>query len=377
MIPRFIQKSVIKDLFKGKVILLFGPRQVGKTTLVRSIMRDVKVKSAYFNCDEPDIKQQLEGKTSTELKSFLGDAELVVLDEAQRVLDIGMTLKLLVDTYPEIQIIATGSSSFDLSAKAGEPLTGRNFPYTLYPLSELELSVVHDPLYLRRTLEERLRFGQYPEIYTAESNDKERLLGIIKKDYLLKDILAYGAIRGASKIMRLLQALALQIGHEVWPAELGNMLDMDRKTVESYLDVLEQTFIIFRMPSFNRNLRKELGKRYRIFFYDLGLRNALINNFNPLKLRNDVGQMWENYIIAERMKYHSYLQTSVNHYFWRTYDQQEIDLIEDKSGKITGYEMKWNPKRKHRVPKVFLSSYPGSKVEIITPDNYRNFVGKL
>ena len=377
MIPRFIQKSVIKDLFKGKVILLFGPRQVGKTTLVRSIMRDVKVKSAYFNCDEPDVKQQLEGKTSTELKSFLGDAELVVLDEAQRVLDIGMTLKLLVDTYPEIQIIATGSSSFDLSAKAGEPLTGRNFPYTLYPLSELELSVVHDPLYLRRTLEERLRFGQYPEIYTAESNDKERLLGIIKKDYLLKDILAYGAIRGANKIMRLLQALALQIGHEVWPAELGNMLDMDRKTVESYLDVLEQTFIIFRMPSFSRNLRKELGKRYKIFFYDLGLRNTLINNFNPLKLRNDVGQMWENYIIAERMKYHSYLQTSVNHYFWRTYDQQEIDLIEDKSGKITGYEMKWNPKRKHRVPKVFLSSYPGSKVEIITPDNYRNFVGKL
>jgi len=377
MIPRFIQKSVIKDLFKGKVILLFGPRQVGKTTLVRSIMRDVKVKSAYFNCDEPDIKQQLEGKTSTELKSFLGDAELVVLDEAQRVLDIGMTLKLLVDTYPEIQIIATGSSSFDLSAKAGEPLTGRNFPYTLYPLSELELSVVHDPLYLRRTLEERLRFGQYPEIYTAESNDKERLLGIIKKDYLLKDILAYGAIRGANKIMRLLQALALQIGHEVWPAELGNMLDMDRKTVESYLDILEQTFIIFRMPSFSRNLRKELGKRYKIFFYDLGLRNTLINNFNPLKLRNDVGQMWENYIIAERMKYHSYLQTSVNHYFWRTYDQQEIDLIEDKSGKITGYEMKWNPKRKHRVPKVFLSSYPGSKVEIITPDNYRNFVGKL
>jgi len=377
MIPRFIQKSVIKDLFKGKVILLFGPRQVGKTTLVRSIMRDVKVKSAYFNCDEPDIKQQLEGKTSTELKSFLGDAELVVLDEAQRVLDIGMTLKLLVDTYPEIQIIATGSSSFDLSAKAGEPLTGRNFPYTLYPLSELELSVVHDPLYLRRTLEERLRFGQYPEIYTAESNDKERLLGIIKKDYLLKDILAYGAIRGANKIMRLLQALALQIGHEVWPAELGNMLDMDRKTVESYLDILEQTYIIFRMPSFSRNLRKELGKRYKIFFYDLGLRNTLINNFNPLKLRNDVGQMWENYIIAERMKYHSYLQTSVNHYFWRTYDQQEIDLIEDKSGKITGYEMKWNPKRKHRVPKVFLSSYPGSKVEIITPDNYRNFVGKL
>ena len=377
MIPRFIQKSVIKDLFKGKVILLFGPRQVGKTTLVRSIMRDVKVKSAYFNCDEPDIKQQLEGKTSTELKSFLGDAELVVLDEAQRVLDIGMTLKLLVDTYPEIQIIATGSSSFDLSAKAGEPLTGRNFPYTLYPLSELELSVVHDPLYLRSTLEERLRFGQYPEIYTAESNDKERLLGIIKKDYLLKDILAYGAIRGANKIMRLLQALALQIGHEVWPAELGNMLDMDRKTVESYLDILEQTYIIFRMPSFSRNLRKELGKRYKIFFYDLGLRNTLINNFNPLKLRNDVGQMWENYIIAERMKYHSYLQTSVNHYFWRTYDQQEIDLIEDKSGKITGYEMKWNPKRKHRVPKVFLSSYPGSKVEIITPDNYRNFVGKL
>ncbi|MDP3983171.1 MAG: ATP-binding protein [bacterium] len=377
MIPRFIQKSVIKDLFKGKVILLFGPRQVGKTTLVRSIMRDVKVKSAYFNCDEPDVKQQLEGKTSTELKSFLGGAELVILDEAQRVLDIGMTLKLLVDTYPEIQIIATGSSSFDLSAKAGEPLTGRNFPYTLYPLSELELSVVHDPLYLRSTLEERLRFGQYPEIYTAESNDKERLLGIIKKDYLLKDILAYGAIRGASKIMRLLQALALQIGHEVWPAELGNMLDMDRKTVESYLDVLEQTFIIFRMPSFNRNLRKELGKRYKIFFYDLGLRNALINNFNPLKLRNDVGQMWENYIIAERMKYHSYLQTSVNHYFWRTYDQQEIDLIEEKGGKITGHEMKWNPKRKHRVPKVFLSSYPGSKVEIITPDNYRNFVGKL
>src|SRR3989344_4416128 len=362
MIPRFIQKSVIKDLFKGKVILLFGPRQVGKTTLVRSIMRDVKVKSAYFNCDEPDIKQQLEGKTSTELKSFLGGAELVILDEAQRVLDIGMTLKLLVDTYPEIQIIATGSSSFDLSAKAGEPLTGRNFPYTLYPLSELELSVVHDPLYLRRTLEERLRFGQYPEIYTAESNDKERLLGIIKKDYLLKDILAYGAIRGANKIMRLLQALALQIGHEVWPAELGNMLDMDRKTVESYLDILEQTFIIFRMPSFNRNLRKELGKRYKIFFYDLGLRNALINNFNPLKLRNDVGQMWENYIIAERMKYHSYLQTSVNHYFWRTYDQQEIDLIEEKGGKITGYEMKWNPKRKHRVPKVFLSSYSGSKV---------------
>jgi len=374
MIPRFIQKNIKKDLFKGKVIVIYGARQVGKTTLVKKLCQQVNIKSKYFNCDEPDIRAKLINKTSTELKQLIGGAKLVIFDEAQRVKNIGLVLKLLVDTFSNLQIIATGSSSFNLSNRLAEPLTGRSYEYTLFPISELEIAKDIGRLETQRTLEMRLRYGNYPEIVeTQDEEEKKRLLIELKNNYLFKDILSFEKIKGTDILYSLLQALALQIGQEISLNELASLIGIDKKTVQRYLQIFEKAFITFRLRAFSRNIRKEIGKRHKIYFYDLGLRNSLINNFNPPFLRRDIGSLWENYIIAERIKKNSYQRNYANIYFWRTYDQQEIDLIEEKEGKIAAYEIKWR-KKKVKVPVSFLKTYKNSQFSVINKNNYLNFI---
>jgi len=374
MVTRFIQKQIVDDLFKGKVIVVYGPRQTGKTTLVKQIADQRDEPSVYFNCDEPDIQLHFSNKTSTQLKEYIGDARIVIFDEAQQVKNAGMMLKLLIDTYPDRQFIATGSSSFSLSDQIGEPLTGRNVEYRLFPLAEIELLAASDTLHLDRTLETRLVYGTYPEIYTTQHiEEKKRLLNTLKNNYLLTDILAIDGIKGSETLYKLLQALALQTGQEVSYPEIAQLAGIDKNTVRRYIGILEKSFVIFRLTSFSRNLRKEIAKREKVYFYDTGIRNALINNFNPLSMRNDTGHIWENYITSERMKRNTYMRHYANMYFWRTYDQQEIDLVEEYGGKLHGYEIKWQ-KKQVKKPTVFMKTYPGSTVSLINSSSYRSFL---
>jgi len=375
-IVRTIQNDIEKRLFKGKVIIIYGARQVGKTTLAAAILEKYAAsrKTLYLNCDDRDIRNELTDRTSTELKNVLGHNTLVVIDEAQRVENIGLTLKLLVDNYPEIQIIATGSSSFDLSNRISEPLTGRKFEFHLFPFSLQELSQEYDrPFEIRRILENRMLFGSYPEVVGAGSDAKNRLKEITQS-YLYKDVLEYQKIRHSKALDALLQALALQIGNEVSYVELAQLVGVNKITVENYVRILEQAFIVFRLPPLSRNLRNELKKMRKIYFYDLGVRNALINNFNPLELRQDVGALWENYMISERMKYNGNHGKDPNTYFWRTLQKQEIDYVEDEGGILSGFEFKWK-KDAFRKPKAFLEAYPGSDITLVNREHFEEFVG--
>lgn len=372
IINRTIQKSVENSLFKGKIVVIYGARQVGKTTLVKAILEKYPENSGYFNCDEPDIRIALSEKTSTELKAFFGNRKLIVLDEAQRVKNIGLTLKLLIDNFPKTQIIATGSSSFELSNNIAEPLTGRKYEYYLYPFSLEELKNIYSDLEMDRLLERMMILGMYPGVVTAEA-DAERELKELTKSYLYKDALQYQHIKNPEILEKLLQALALQIGNEVSYNELSNLVGIDKNTVASYIRILEQAFIIFRLNPFSRNLRSELKKLRKIYFYDLGVRNVLINNINPLSLRQDAGALWENFMISERLKRNNNHGIDVRSYFWRTKQQQEIDYVEETAGKLSGFEFKWK-KDKIRPPKPFLEAYPESRVELINKDNYKKFV---
>jgi len=372
IISRTIQKSVESSLFKGKIVVIYGARQVGKTTLVKLILGKYPESSGYFNCDEPDIRSALTEKTSTELKAFLGSKKLIVLDEAQRVKNIGLTLKLLADNFPETQVIATGSSSFELSNKIAEPLTGRKYEYYLYPFSLEEIKNIYSDLEADRLLERMMVFGMYPGITFTES-DSERELKELAKSYLYKDALQYQNIKNPEVLEKLLQALALQIGNEVSYNELSNLVGIDKNTVATYIRILEQAFVVFRLNPFSRNLRSELKKLRKIYFYDLGVRNVLINNLNPLNLRQDAGALWENFMISERLKRNNNRGISARSYFWRTKQKQEIDYLEEADGKLSGFEFKWK-KDKIRFPKPFLDAYPKSKVELVNRDNYREFV---
>lgn len=302
IIQRKIQSLVESSLFQGKVVIIYGARQVGKTTLVKEILKNYPTASSYLSCDEPDIRQALTNKTSTELRSFLGAKKIIILDEAQRVKDIGLTLKLMVDNFSETQIIATGSSSFELSNHIIEPLTGRKKEFLLFPLALQELSQINDKLEMDRLLERRLVYGMYPSIALA-GGEAVADLKELARSYLYKDILNFENIRNNEAIEKLLQALALQIGQEVSYSELSSLVGIDKKTVASYLEILEKAFIVFRLNPFSRNLRNELKKLRKVYFYDTGIRNILINNLNPLDLRQDVGQLWENFILSERLKY--------------------------------------------------------------------------
>jgi len=372
IIKRIIQDTIRNNLFKGKVVIIYGARQVGKTTLVKEILKGYLKNSEYYNCDDLDIRQALTDKTSTELKTFFAGKELVVLDEAQRVKNIGLTLKIIADNFPNVQVIATGSSSFDLSNEISEPLTGRKFEFYLYPFSLQELGGVYSGLELKRLLERRIIYGMYPDVVLKES-DAEINLKTLVSSYTYKDVLQYQNIKSPEILEKLLQALALQVGNEVSYNEIAQLVGVDKNTVSNYIQLLEKAFIIFRLSPFSRNLRNELKKLRKIYFYDTGIRNALINNLNPLDLRQDAGALWENFMMSERVKRNNNLSISTNIYFWRTTSGKEIDYIEDSGGVLSGYEFKWQ-KDNFSKPKEFLTAYPNSTISLVNSKNYFDFL---
>lgn len=370
LFTRLITPRIQEHLFKGKAVIIYGARRVGKTTLVRQIQAKYADKSLYLNCDEPDVRLALTDKTSTELFNFFGGQELVILDEAQRVRNIGLTLKLLVDSAPQVQIIATGSSSFDLSNKINEPLTGRSYQFHLSPLFLREIS--KDQLETNRLLETRLIFGLYPEAVTKPGEVKETLRNIYK-NYLYKDALEFQGLKNPELLEKLLAALALQIGQEVSYTELASLLGVDQKTVASYIRLLELAFVIFRLPPLSRNLRKEISKSRKIYFWDTGVRNAVINNFNALSIRSDVGQLWENFLISERAKRNEIYGLAPNRYFWRTWTKQEVDYVEEEGGKFFGFEIKWAA-MKGREPKGWRGTYPQASWQVVNREQYLDFL---
>ncbi|NBU46294.1 MAG: ATP-binding protein [Flavobacteriales bacterium] len=372
MISRILVDRLRQKMFKQKAIIVLGPRQVGKTTLLKNLAFDPE-EILWMNADEIDVQQTLSEVSSGSFKALLGKKKIFIIDEAQRIENIGLKLKLITDNLPEIQVIATGSSSFDLANRVNEPLTGRKWEYNLFPLSYQELVAHHGMLAENRLLEHRLVYGYYPEVVSNPGEEEERLK-LICHSYLYKDVLLWERLHKSDKLVRLLQALAHQIGSQVSFNELAEICSMDPKTVEKYVNLLEQAFVIFRLPSFSRNLRNELKSSRKIYFFDNGIRNAIINNFNPIALRSDVGFLWENFLVSERLKFNSYHLLNKNSFFWRTVNQQEIDLIEEYGGQLHAYEFKWNSKKTVRLTRTFQNAYPDSTFDVITPNNLHEFL---
>ena len=376
MIERKLLKILQEQCFKGKVILLVGARQVGKTTLLKSLADIMNVDTVWFNADEADVLNEFTvANTSTRLLQLIGvNTQLAIIDEAQQIPNIGSKLKLLYDKKPELQIIATGSSSFDLLNQTGESLTGRKRTYHLFPISYEELVDDTNFLEARRMLETRLIFGSYPEVVTSPGHEKEALIEIANS-YLYKDILKLDGIRKAGQLEKLLQAIAFQVGSEVNFHELSKTIgNIDSMTVEKYLDLLEKTFVIFKLPALSRNMRNELKKGKKYYFYDNGIRNVLISNFANIDLRFDKGAMWENYLLSERLKTNQYAMNFPNTYFWRTHDQAEIDYIEEADGILHAYEFKWKDS-KVRFPKSFQNAYPQHTTQLVNLNDFEGFVG--
>jgi len=372
MIDRILEEAIRTRLDDKKVIVIYGPRQAGKTTLMNSLVKKGGRECVWWNGDEPDIRKLLEEASSTKLQALIGNKKLLIIDEAQRIKDIGIVLKLIHDNLPEIKVIASGSSSFDLSNQINEPLTGRKWEFYLYTFSSQELMLSVGLLEEKRMLEHRMVYGLYPQIVNHPGEEKE-LLRELSSSYLYKDILTWEAIKKPEKLERLIQALAFQIGNEVSYHELGQTCGLDNETIEKYVGLLEKAFIIFRLGSFSRNLRNELKKKRKIYFYDNGIRNSVINNFNPVHLRDDSGPLWENFLISERVKYLSYHRKWTNNYFWRTHSQQEIDYIEERDGKLFAFELKWNEK-KVSFPQSFLAAYPSHELKVINRSNFEDFI---
>lgn len=373
MIPRTLERIILDRFHKGKVILVLGPRQSGKTTLAGRIIEQCRLSTLYLNGDEVDVRDMLTNTTSTRLKAMIGKHTVVIIDEAQRITNIGIALKLLADNLKHVQVLVTGSSSLELANEIKEPLTGRKYEYLLYPISFEEMVGHTSLLEEKRMLEHRMIYGYYPEVITNQGDEKD-ILNLLAGSYLYKDLFAWEQIKKPVLLEKLLQALALQLGNEVSYHELGQLLGADNETVERYIDLMEKAFIIFRLTALSRNIRNELKRTRKIYFYDNGIRNAVIKNFNPLTLRQDTGALWENFLISERMKINQYKGRWVNNWFWRTHAQQEIDYIEEYDGGIHAYEFKWNPQKKVRFPKTFLNGYPGSDTNIISRDNYVAFI---
>jgi uncharacterized protein len=374
MIKRAIEDQITQNLFKGKAIILYGPRQVGKTTLIQKITKQLSIPALWFSGDEADIRNELTDTNSSRLKALFGNYKLVVIDEAQKIHNIGNTIKLITDSIKEVQIIATGSSSFELANQINEPLTGRKYEYYLYPFSTGELIQQHGHfLEEKRLLHHRIQYGFYPEVINSPGKEIE-ILKLITNSYLYKDILSYQQIRKPQLVEKLVNALALQAGHEVSYNELAQLCGTDHITIEKYISYLEQAFVIFRLPAFSRNLRNELKKARKIYFWDTGIRNAVLNNFNTPTLRPDIGTLWENFIVAERLKYNAYRNHHSNNYFWRTTNGAEIDYLEDYSGTLHTYEIKWNAKAKVKMNKHFSEAYPQHEFEKINNENYLGFI---
>lgn len=372
MYKRILEDKIKEKFFKGKAIIIVGARQTGKTTLSLKIVEEFKTKK--FNCDNPTDRDLLSNRDLEFLKSLVGDAKVVLIDEGQKVENLGQTLKLLVDHYKkEKQIIVTGSSSFNILDKTEEPLTGRKFVFNLFPLSIEEIYPDKDVSLIMKELETYLVYGSYPEVQVkTRMEEKQEVIHEISESYLYKDVFEFQKIKKSTTLDNLLRALALQIGGEVSYTELSNIVGIDKKTVENYIDILEKNYIIFRLYPYAQNKRKVISKLKKVYFWDLGIRNSIINNFNFLNFRNDVGALWENFCILERLKYQSYHKIYSNNYFWRTYEGAEMDLIEERGGKLYAYEFKWSDKKKIKEP-LFLKDYKESSFSLISPKNLKGF----
>ena len=359
----------------GKVVVLYGPRRVGKTTLIRRYVRDHAPDAMVVTGEDVAVREYLESQSVAKLREFVGDRRTIVVDEAQHVRQIGLNLKLLADHVDGLRIVATGSSSFDLAAQTGEPLTGRKTTLLLLPLAQMELGAVESAHETRANLQARLLYGAYPEVVLLASNERrEEYLRELVASYLFKDVLQLEGVRHADKVTQLLQLLAFQIGKDVSISELALNVGMGKNTVDRHLDLLEKAYVIYSRGGFSRNLRKEITKSRRYYFFDNGVRNGLIGNFNPLALRDDAGALWENYVLAERMKYNLYTGRHARSYFWRTYDRQEIDLVEDHAGCLTAAEMKFSPKSTPKAPGGWRKAYPQSAFHVVHPESYLAFV---
>ncbi len=373
-IPQSQLDNLAKVLEPGKAVIIYGPRRCGKTTLLNKFLKGISSKYLLVSGDDIITQNYLSSQSIEKLTSFIGEADLLVVDEAQKIKNAGVNFKLIIDHVRDIRIIATGSSSFDLAQHVGEPLTGRKYTLKLFPLAQLELDKIESRVQTDARLESRLIYGSYPEVVLMKDNgQKVRYLKELISSYLYKDILELDGLKRSDKLARLLQLVAFQIGKEVSYQELGTQLGMSKNTVERYLDLLEKTFVLFKLTGFSRNLRKEISKSPRYYFIDNGVRNALLNNFNPLELRDDIGMLWENYLIVERLKKQEYQFITANNYFWRTYDRKEIDFIEETGGRIFGFEMKWTRGKSH-PPKEWLAAYTNASYRVVTRENYLEFI---
>lgn len=374
MITRSLQPIISQYIGVGKLILLVGARQVGKSTLFRQITEQHHGDVLWLNCDQQSVMAMLTAPSLSDLRLLVANHAIVVIDEAQRVENIGITLKLLVENFPNVQFLVTGSSSLDLHSRLNEPLTGRKIEYNLFPISTEELYKSEGLIAVKEKLEQRLIYGSYPEVLCGTLSPKFTLHELAES-YLYKDILEVEGLRKPAVLQKLLVALALQVGSEVSYNELSRIVGIDSKTVERYIDLLEKCFIIFRLNSFSRNVRTELSKGKKIYFYDLGIRNAILNAFTPLEQRQDKGALWENFFIVERLKYNHYHDRWVNMYFWRTRDKQEIDYIEEIDGELHLFEMKWNDRKQNiKFPNLFIETYHPALTHIVTPSNYIDFL---
>ncbi|MEZ5071248.1 MAG: ATP-binding protein [Bacteroidales bacterium] len=374
IIARDLSNQIIRKLQPNKVVVVYGARRVGKTVLIKDLMKQVDEPVLLLNGEDIHVHDRLALKSVENYRQLLGSHKLLIIDEAQKIPEIGLKLKLMVDEIEGLRVIISGSSSLDILQGSGEPLTGRKYTFALFPLSDNEFNQVEDSITTMDRMQERLVFGNYPElIHFEDRQDKIDYLNELVSSYLLKDILVYENIRNSHKIFNLLRLIAFQIGGEVSLQEIGQQLGMSKNTAEKYLDLLRKVFVLHKVEGFSRNLRKEITKNSRWYFLDNGIRNAVIANFNPIEARNDTGVLWENYIIAERLKHQAYQRLSVNNYFWRTYDKQEIDWVEEREGGLFGYELKWK-ETKAKVPTQWAKAYPDASFELITRENYKSWL---
>lgn len=371
---RDLSDNVIKKLQSNKVVIIFGARRVGKTVLVKEILNQVNEPVLTLNGEDINVHDKLAIRSVENYKQILGSYKFLYIDEAQKIPEIGLKLKLMIDEIDGLRIIISGSSSFDIHKDAGEPLTGRKYSFNLFALSESEYNQIENSISKIDKVRERLVFGSYPELlHLPDREDKIDYLNEMVSSYLLKDILVYENIKNSQKIFNLLRLIAFQIGGEVSLQELGNQLGISKNTVEKYLDLLSKVFILHKVEGFSRNLRKEITKNSRWYFLDNGIRNAVIANFNPIESRNDIGALWENYMISERLKYQEYRRLSSNNYFWRTYEQQEVDWVEERDGSLFGYEFKWK-EDKVKIPTQWKSAYPNASFELINMENFNEWL---
>jgi len=371
---RDLSKNIIRKLQSNKVVLVFGARRVGKTVLVKALLEEINEPVLSLNGEDINVHDKLAIRSVENYKQLLGSYKFLHIDEAQKIPEIGLKLKLMIDEIEDLKIIISGSSSFDIHKDAGEPLTGRKYSFTLFALSENEYNQIENNIEKIDKVRERLIFGNYPELLQLpDREDKMDYLNEMVSSYLLKDILVYENIKNSQKIFNLLRLIAFQIGGAVSLQELGKQLGISKNTIEKYLDLLSKVFILHKVEGFSRNLRKEITKNSRWYFLDNGIRNAVIANFNPIESRNDIGALWENYMISERLKYQEYNKLSSNNYFWRTYEQQEVDWVEERDGSLFGYEFKWK-ESKVKTPTQWKNAYPDSSFEVINKDNFEKWL---